>query len=64
MFELHSRDRPHECIFLDEAGFNLTKKDNKMSQHNLFIHQVEQRAIIGMLAQPGGNVTLCAAISI
>ncbi|XP_039528626.1 uncharacterized protein LOC120479865 [Pimephales promelas] len=26
MFQLDSIERPHECIFLDEAGFNLAKR--------------------------------------
>ncbi|KAL0168596.1 hypothetical protein M9458_036818, partial [Cirrhinus mrigala] len=49
MFQLDSMERPHECIFLDEAGFNLTKRRRR--GRNI----IGQRAIV--------DVTICAAIS-
>lgn len=48
---------PHEYIFIDEAGFNLTKRRKR--GRNIIGH----RAIIQVPGQRGGNVTLCAAIS-
>ncbi|XP_026991161.2 uncharacterized protein LOC113635738 [Tachysurus fulvidraco] len=57
VFELDSMERPHECIFIDEAGFNLAKRRGR--GRNI----IGQRAIVGVPGQCGGNVTLCAAIS-
>ncbi|XP_038557731.1 uncharacterized protein LOC119890503 [Micropterus salmoides] len=48
---------PHEYIYMDEAGFNLTKRRRR--GRNVIGH----RAIVGVPGQRGGNVTLCAAIS-
>ncbi|XP_038570800.1 uncharacterized protein LOC119900112 isoform X2 [Micropterus salmoides] len=42
--------RPHEYLFLDEAGFNLQKR--------------RQRAITEVPGQRGGNITLCAAMGL
>lgn len=50
-------ERPHEYIYMDEAGFNLTKRRRR--GRNVIGH----RAIVGVPGQRGGNVTLCAAIS-
>ncbi len=50
-------ERPHEYMYMDEAGFNLTKRRRR--GRNVIGH----RAIVGVPGQRGGNVTLCAAIS-
>lgn len=47
---------PQEYIFIDEAGFNLTKRKRG---RNIIVH----RAIIQVPGQRGGKVTLSAAIS-
>ncbi len=52
MFQLDSMERPHECIFLDEAGFNLTKRRRR--GRNI----IGQRAIVELPGQRGGNVTI------
>ncbi|XP_045889418.1 uncharacterized protein LOC123959422 isoform X2 [Micropterus dolomieu] len=57
MFQLDSMEMPHECIFLDEAGFNLTKR--KRRGCNI----IGQHAIVELPGQRGGNMTICAAIS-
>ncbi|XP_039666173.1 uncharacterized protein LOC120564968 [Perca fluviatilis] len=57
MFQLDSMERPHECIFLDEAGFNLTERRRR--GRNI----IGQRAIVELPGQRVGNVTICAAIS-
>lgn len=57
MFELDSMERPHECIFIDEAGFNLTKRRRR--GRNI----IGQRAIVQVPGQRGGNITMCAAMS-
>ncbi|RXN03124.1 GTP-binding SAR1b [Labeo rohita] len=49
---------PHEFIYVDEAGFNLAK--TKCQGCNL----VGQRAVVNVPGQRGGNITLCAAISV
>ncbi|KAJ8289358.1 hypothetical protein GJAV_G00000380 [Gymnothorax javanicus] len=41
-----------ECIYMDEAGFNLTKRRRGHSV-------IGQRAIVGVPGQRGGNVTVC-----
>ncbi len=50
-------ERPHAYMYMDEAGFNLTKRRRR--GRNVIGH----RAIVGVPGQRGGNVTLCAAIS-
>ena len=50
-------ERPHEYIYMDEAGFNLTKRRRRGRK------VIGHRAIVGVPGQRGGNVTLCAAIS-
>lgn len=57
IFDLESLDRPHDFIFVDEAGFNLTKRRRR--GRNI----IGQRAIVEVPGQRGGNVTICAAIS-
>ncbi len=54
MFEFDGWDTLHECIFIDEAGFNLTKRGRNI---------IGRSAIVEVPGQRGGNVTLCAAIS-
>lgn len=49
--------RPHEYIFLDEAGFNLQKR--RQRGRNI----IGQRAISEVPGERGGNITLCAAMS-
>ncbi|XP_028297775.1 uncharacterized protein LOC114476433 [Gouania willdenowi] len=49
--------RQHEYIFLDEAGFNLTKRRRR--GRNI----IGQRAIVDVPGQRGGNITLCAAMT-
>ncbi|ROL45682.1 Protein kinase C alpha type [Anabarilius grahami] len=55
-FQLDAMERPHEYIYMNEAGFNLTKRRRR--GRNVIGHQ----AIVGVPGQRGGNVTLCAAI--
>lgn len=57
MFELDSMERPHECIFLDETRFNLTKMGWR--DRNI----IGQRPIVGVSGQRDGNVTICAVFS-
>ncbi|XP_041849898.1 uncharacterized protein LOC121645488 [Melanotaenia boesemani] len=57
MFQLESMARPHEFIFVDEAGFNLTKRRRR--GRNI----IGQRAFVDVPGQRGGNITLCAAMS-
>ncbi len=55
--QLDSMERPHECIFLDEAGFNLHQEEKERPQHYWSARIVE------LPGQRGGNMTICAAIS-
>lgn len=57
IFQLEARDMPHEFIYLDEAGFNLTRRRRR--GRNI----IGQRAIVQVPGQRGGNITICAAIS-
>ncbi|XP_047662723.1 uncharacterized protein LOC125140009 [Tachysurus fulvidraco] len=57
VFEMDSMERPHEYIFVDEAGFNLAKRRRRGWKI------IGQHAIVEVPGQHGGNVTLCAAIS-
>ncbi|XP_055776448.1 uncharacterized protein LOC129853936 [Salvelinus fontinalis] len=57
IFDLESLDRPHKFIFVDDAGFNLTKRRRRGR------NMIGQRAIVEVPGQRGGNVTICAAIS-
>lgn len=54
---MDSMERPHEYIFVDEAGFNLAKRRRR--GWNI----IGQRAIVEVPGQHGGNVSQCAAIS-
>ncbi len=50
--------QPHEFIFIDEAGFDLSK--TRRRGRNV----IGQRAIVHVPGQRGGNITLCATISL
>ncbi|KAL3975101.1 hypothetical protein ACER0C_001952 [Sarotherodon galilaeus] len=52
IFEIEGRPVPHEMIFVDEAGFNLTKRRKR--GRNIIGH----RAIVNVPGQRGGNVTI------
>ena len=47
----------HEIIYVDEAGFNLTR--TRRRGRDIIGH----RAIVNVPGQRGGNITLCAAIT-
>ncbi len=47
----------HEFLYVDEAGFNLTR--TRRRGRNIIGH----RAIVNVPGQRGGNITLCAAIT-
>ncbi|KAI2645112.1 Translation initiation factor IF-2 [Labeo rohita] len=57
VMELEADVMGHEQVFVDEAGFNLTK--TRKRGRNFIGH----RAIINVPGQRGGNITMCAAIS-
>ena len=50
--------QPHEFIYIVEAGFNLSK--TRRRGRNI----IGQRAIVQAPGQLGGNISLCAAISL
>ncbi|RXN22017.1 receptor-type tyrosine- phosphatase U-like protein [Labeo rohita] len=56
ILQLDAIARPHEYLFLDEAGFNLQKR--RQRGRNIIC----QRAITEVPGQRGGNITLCAAM--
>lgn len=56
IMQLDVMARPHEYLFLDEAGFNLQKRRRR--GRNI----IGQRAITEVPGQRGGNITLCAAM--
>ncbi|XP_035984100.1 uncharacterized protein LOC118557813 isoform X2 [Fundulus heteroclitus] len=58
ILQLDAMARPHEYLFLDEAGFNLHKR----RQRGRII--IGQRAITEVSGQWGGNITLCAAMGL
>ncbi|KAM4581429.1 uncharacterized protein PAE49_005983 isoform 1-T1 [Odontesthes bonariensis] len=58
MLDMDGAAQPHEIIYIDEAGFNLTK--NRRRGRNI----IGQRAIVHVPGQRGGNITMCAAISL
>lgn len=57
VMELEADAMGHEQLFVDEAGFNLTK--TRRRGRNIIGH----RATINVPGQRGGNITMCAAIS-
>ncbi|XP_060776948.1 uncharacterized protein LOC132886378 [Neoarius graeffei] len=56
ILQLDAMARPHEYLFLDEAGFNLQKR--RQRGRNI----IGQRAITEVPGQRGRNTTLCAAM--
>ena len=54
---MNAEEIPHEFIYIDEAGFNLTKARRR--GRNIIGHG----AIINVPGQRGGNISLCAAIT-
>ncbi|XP_046698560.1 uncharacterized protein LOC124381187 [Silurus meridionalis] len=58
ILQLDTMARPHEYLFLDEAGFNLQKR--RQRGRNI----IGQRAITEVPGQRGGNITLCAAMGL
>ncbi len=54
---MDAEEVPHEFIYIDEAGFNLTTVRRR--GRNIFGHC----AIVNVPGQHGGNITLCAAIT-
>ena len=58
ILEMDGAAQPHEFIYIDEAGFNLSK--TRRRGRNI----IGQRAIVQVPGQRGGNISLCAAISI
>ena len=57
VLQMDAEEILHEFIYIDEAGFNLTKARRR--GRNIIGH----RAIINVPGQRGGNNTLCAAIT-
>ena len=57
LLELKVAAVEHQLIFIDEVGFNLTKRRRR--GRNIIGH----RAIVEVPGQRGGNITMCAAIA-
>lgn len=57
IMELESSEPSHNFIYVDEAGFNLTK--SRRRGRNVIGH----RATVDLPGQRGGNISMCAAIS-
>ena len=57
VLQMNAAEIQHEFIYVDEAGFNLTK--TRRQGRNVIGH----RAITNLPGQRGGNITLCAAIT-
>jgi len=57
VLELEVAAVEHQFVFIDEAGFNLTKRRKR--GRNI----IGQRAIVEVPGQRGGNITMCAAIT-
>ncbi|XP_062322268.1 uncharacterized protein LOC134023930 [Osmerus eperlanus] len=57
VLELEAAEESNTFIYIDEAGFNLSK--TRRRGRNI----IGQRAIINVPGQRGGNITLCAAIN-
>ncbi len=53
--ELEASEPPHSFIYMDEAGFNLTKR--RRHGRNIIGH----RATVDVPGQRGGNITMGAA---
>ena len=56
-YKLEASEPPHHFIYMDEAGFSLTKRTR--SGRNIISH----RATVDVPGQRGGNITMGAAIS-
>ncbi|KAI2667123.1 5-(hydroxymethyl)furfural oxidase [Labeo rohita] len=56
--EFDAAKLPHEFIYVDEAGFSLAKTRRRAR------NVVGPRAVVNVPGQRGGNITLCAAISV
>ncbi|XP_015807069.2 insertion element IS630 uncharacterized 39 kDa protein-like [Nothobranchius furzeri] len=56
VLELEAAAVEHQFIFIDEVGFNLTKRRKR--GRNI----IGQRAIVEVPGQRGGNITMCAAL--
>ncbi|XP_058622348.1 uncharacterized protein LOC131533897 isoform X2 [Onychostoma macrolepis] len=59
VLDFDAGELPHEFFYVDEAGFNLAK--TRRRGHN---NVVGPRAVVNVPGQRGGNITLCAAISV
>ncbi|KAM4595668.1 uncharacterized protein V3H82_003053 isoform 1-T2 [Fundulus diaphanus] len=57
VLQMDGEEIQHEFIYVDEAGFNLTR--TRRTGRNIIGH----RAIVNVPGQRGGNITLCAAIT-
>lgn len=57
VLELEVAAVEHQFIFIDEVGFNLTKRQKRGR------NVISQRAIVEVPGQRGGNITMCAAIT-
>ncbi|XP_058613467.1 uncharacterized protein LOC131528401 [Onychostoma macrolepis] len=57
VLQMDGEEIQHEFIYVDEAGFNLTR--TRRRGRNIIDH----RAIVNVPGQRGGNITLCAAIT-
>ncbi len=58
VLDFDAGELPHELIYVDEAGFNLAKTRHRGR------NVIGQRAVVNVPGQRGGNITLCAAISV
>ncbi len=58
VLDFDAGELPHEFIYVDEAGFNLAKTRHRGR------NVIGQRAVVNVPGQRGGNITLCAAISV
>nr|XP_054586935.1 uncharacterized protein LOC129152497 [Nothobranchius furzeri] len=56
VLELEAAAAEHQFIFIDEVGFNLTKRRKRGR------NVIGQRAIVEVPGQRGGNITMCAAL--
>lgn len=58
ILDMDGAAQPHELIYIDKAVFNFSK--TRRRGRNI----IGQRAIVHVPGQRGGNITLCAAISL
>ncbi|XP_034144995.1 uncharacterized protein LOC114829938 [Esox lucius] len=57
VMELEANQAPHEFIYIDEAGFNLSKRRRR--GRNI----IGKRATVDVPGQRGANITMCAAMA-